>query len=573
MLFQASLNVLLTVSLAAASQASWGIKSLNHSVDGRLRVNEPFARPCFSKYNGQPVNRDEAACAERKANYNLPSYRIQFSSGYMYDQSTICASDATSQSRCLLDVDDVNDTAAYDGTDCRQGNLPAYYLDVQGADDISKAFEHAHVHGIELAVKNSGHSFVEDSTGKDRVALWTANLKKLIHHEAFVPQGCSATQKFHAITTAAGVTCGEAFEFADKENSTILCAYASTVGLGGGWVQAGGHSVLSNTLGLGADRVLQYTVVTPDGKVRVANKCTNADLFWALRGGGGGTFGVVVDSTHLVESRLPLSVASIGFPPKDNDTVYDFLELLFDTAVDLAKDGWGGHIYGNSIVYVTPKLISEEAAAASMNKLKTFAINHGGSANISTVPSWYKFFNDYVLNGSFKVGGLSFANTRLIPVNVFTEEKLRKNFKAYMRDFVNEIGLPYVPVDSPYLYKAAKEETSVHPVWYSSIWEWGFPAKWNWNSTMAERLDVARTMNERNRRMVEVSPGGGTYKNEASPFAKKWQTTFWGGNYEKLLKIKNKYDPQRKLKCFKCVGWTDADTAQSCYKAFDGIGL
>lgn len=178
-------------------------------------------------------------------------------------------------------------------------------------------------------------------------------------------------------------------------------------------------------------------------------------------------------------------------------------------------------------------------------------------------------FNDFVQSGSFREGDLTFKNTRLIPVHVYKDRKLQKNFKAYMRDFINEIGLPYVAVDSPYLYKAAKGETSVHPIWHSSIWEWEFPAKWSWDSTIAERVDVARMMNEKNGRMAEASPGGATYKNEASPLAKKWETTFWEENYERLLKIKNKYDPRRKLQCFKCVGWTEDDTGQSCYKAFD----
>lgn len=67
------------------------------------------------------------------------------------------------------------------------------------------------------------------------------------------------------------------------------------------------------------------------------------------------------------------------------------MELLFDTAVDLAEDGWGGHIYGNSIVYVNPKITSEETATELMSKIKAFAISHGGSANICTAPSCYKF--------------------------------------------------------------------------------------------------------------------------------------------------------------------------------------
>jgi len=71
--------------------------------------------------------------------------------------------------------------------------------------------------------------------------------------------------------------------------------------------QGGGHSMLSNNFGLGADRVLQYRVVTPQGKTLTANACQNVDLFYALRGGGGGTFGVVMESTFLAEPR-PLTI-------------------------------------------------------------------------------------------------------------------------------------------------------------------------------------------------------------------------------------------------------------------------
>jgi len=65
--------------------------------------------------------------------------------------------------------------------------------------------------------------------------------------------------------------------------------------------------MLSNNFGLGADRVLQYRVVTPQGKYITANACQNTDIFYALRGGGGGTFAIVMESTFLVEPR-PLTI-------------------------------------------------------------------------------------------------------------------------------------------------------------------------------------------------------------------------------------------------------------------------
>lgn len=58
-----------------------------------------------------------------------------------------------------------------------------------------------------------------------------------------------------------------------------------------------GHGPLTSKYGLGVDQVLEYKVVTADGNLMVANNITNTDLFWALRGGGGGTFGVIVEAT------------------------------------------------------------------------------------------------------------------------------------------------------------------------------------------------------------------------------------------------------------------------------------
>lgn len=66
--------------------------------------------------------------------------------------------------------------------------------------------------------------------------------------------------------------------------------------------------MLSPVFGLGVDRVLQFRLITPDGEIRIANACQNDDLFWALRGGGGGTFGVVLEVSYKAERRLPLQV-------------------------------------------------------------------------------------------------------------------------------------------------------------------------------------------------------------------------------------------------------------------------
>ena len=86
-----------------------------------------------------------------------------------------------------------------------------------------------------------------------------------------------------------GVEAWEVSNFmASHGGITVVSPGGSTVGGVGGWVGGGGHSVVSSTLGLGADQVLALRVVTADGRYVTADPFTNPDLFFALRGGGGG---------------------------------------------------------------------------------------------------------------------------------------------------------------------------------------------------------------------------------------------------------------------------------------------
>jgi hypothetical protein len=59
--------------------------------------------------------------------------------------------------------------------------------------------------------------------------------------------------------------------------------------------------------GMGVDQWLEFQIVTADGKLKVANAVANPDLFWAIRGGGGGTFGVVVQATVKVHPHVPIT--------------------------------------------------------------------------------------------------------------------------------------------------------------------------------------------------------------------------------------------------------------------------
>ena len=86
----------------------------------------------------------------------------------------------------------------------------------------------------------------------------------------------------------------------------------------------GGHGWVSSSYGMGADNILEATVVTPRGDVLVANECQNSDLFFAIRGGGGGTYGVLLEATVKVF-------------PTPHTTSYTILSALIDPS---KEDEW-----------------------------------------------------------------------------------------------------------------------------------------------------------------------------------------------------------------------------------------
>ncbi|KAG6826339.1 hypothetical protein H0H87_007457, partial [Tephrocybe sp. NHM501043] len=143
-----------------------------------------------------------------------------------------------------------------------------------------------------------------------------------------------------------------------------------TVGAAGGWLLGGGHSVLSNTMGSGVDRVvspipptpfavhlirLQIKVVTPDGQYRIANECQNEDLFALRRGsvilirdclftetmfvGGGGTFGVVLEATSLASPPVALQTVIVSFTTANSTRTKDLWTTLTDNGLKWADEG------------------------------------------------------------------------------------------------------------------------------------------------------------------------------------------------------------------------------------------
>jgi ribonuclease T2 len=102
----------------------------------------------------------------------------------------------------------------------------------------------------------------------------------------------------------AGTVFSEAQKLAADQQRFISSGWATTVGVVG-WSLGGGHGPMANSKGLGVDNILEVEIVNADGNLRRVNSTSNADLFWALRGGGGSAWGVITSITMRLH-KIPL---------------------------------------------------------------------------------------------------------------------------------------------------------------------------------------------------------------------------------------------------------------------------
>src|SRR6185436_13496024 len=131
-------------------------------------------------------------------------------------------------------------------------------------------------------------------------------------HDAFVGQGCQGRNSpVPAVTAEAGAMWIDLYHAVTTQTGRyVQGGGCTTVGVAG-LVQSGGFGSFSKGFGTAAAGLLEAEVVTADGKVRIANACTNPDLFWALKGGGGGSFGVITRVT-LRTHELPEFFGFVG---------------------------------------------------------------------------------------------------------------------------------------------------------------------------------------------------------------------------------------------------------------------
>ena len=226
-----------------------------------------------------------------------------------------------------------------------------YAVAARSADDIVEAVNFARENSLRLVVKGGGHSYQGTSNAPDSLLIWTRHMHDIAMHDGFVPQGCErAMQPQPAVTLGAGTIWMQAYQAVTTQaGKYVQGGGCTTVGVAG-LIQSGGFGSHSKHYGTSAGSLLEAEVVTADGTIRIANACKNSDLFWALKGGGGGSFGVVSKLTVRLHD-LPEFFGGANFAIKAaSDDTYRRLirEFVSFYSEHLFNEHWGEQARVNS---------------------------------------------------------------------------------------------------------------------------------------------------------------------------------------------------------------------------------
>ncbi|KAK1226895.1 hypothetical protein PQX77_010111 [Marasmius sp. AFHP31] len=516
--------------------------AFNASVDGRLIKVVPDGSPCHDpEFN-------ENLCEAVRENWFVSEFHSGRPGSLMntvfYNQSC--------------------DPFAPRETPCTMENIVEYSVNVSQAEHIIKAVQFVKEHNIRFIVKNTGHDYMGKSTGTGALSVWMHNLQDI----EWIPDYVSADYSGPAVKAPAGVQGTELATFASARGHAIVSGECPTVGFAGGYVQGGGHSIIVSAYGLAADQTLEFEVVTMQGEHLVASPAQNEDLYWALSGGGGGTYAIVLSVTIKVFPDVPLTIGTLDFSENRSEVYWQAIAAYNAIIPDLTNARTTVlAFYGNDTFAINPMVAinqTEQELTATirpfLDSLDNLDIEYSFSTRTS--PRYLDVLG-FLADVIPTVGDLLIAS-RLLPRSLWDNETSMASVVNASREIADG-GLGVT--DLSFKLPTDHAQNAVLPAWRIAQ-RLAIPSlPFTGRETQAEISLALERISQATSFLRKISPGSGSYLNEADLLEPDFQDAFYGPNYDRLLSIKDKWDPDQILYGSTAVGgdrWSEDEDGRLC---------
>ena len=362
-----------------------------------------------------------------------------------------------------------------------------------------------------------------------------------------------------AVKFGAGVIAGEAYETVREAGYRIVAPECGLTGVTGGYVQSGGQSQLVTAYGLAADQVLEWEVVTPGGAYLIATPQNNTDLYWALAGGGGGTYGVVLSATFKAFPEGPVAGGQMVVQTKNTTALWEAIGIWYNQGPSYMNNSRDNiqFFVTNETLTILAFLMPDQGASSIDNLLTTFIpeLDRLGITYNLTTTDYPTYIDSFIASyGDLPYGDLCpnfpLISSRLIPRSTVLNPTANKNLMDVFRTITEDgtwwVGCSFLNVDdSPTSVRPTHPPNSVNPAWRNAI-AYCNPQThlpYDWKSPQADN-ELRQKLVSDIFPAVEAATLGSGVLNELDPtYQGDWKETMYGANYDRLLEIKHAYDP------------------------------
>ncbi|KLJ07556.1 hypothetical protein EMPG_16971 [Blastomyces silverae] len=563
-------------------------QTLNNTINGKLIRAVPPGAAC---YKSQPTY-DPTVCSSILAQWHSSSFHLQDPISIDYPT---WAGDS-----CLPIFENgtsVNGDPRTGEKGCSIGGYPVYVVNATGPEEVVAAVKWAGERNIRVNIKATGHSFSGRSVAEGSLSIWTRNIRGIKFHSDFQSASCPGDKGDKGVQMAATIGAGEvSYDVAQelaKHGAAVVTALNNYVGLIG-WLTGGGHGPLSSTYGMGSDNLIEANIVTPAGEFLTVNACENADLFWAIRGGGGGTYAVITSAVikafptpqttrWILQARL--------LDKSKQDQWWDLIAYFHTLLPDMKQRGFQGsyrmlgYPLTDTLVFLVTFYLYDKPSGTVEVSFESFKerldkmVRAGSvaySSDVFTEPSFLQAF-DRVPSGEAVANVNYVLASRLLPAQPMEDIEVMARTLREIGPSLGASGAPSPSILIGCLVVNSANinlETALHPAWRKAVVHFmvGRVLPTGISSKILQDARDTMTYNWMPT-LKSIAPDSGAYFNEMDAFDPDWQNVSFGPNYERLRSIKKRYDPEGLLWCFSCVGsedWVEIEDGRLC-RADGGI--
>jgi len=450
--------------------------------------------------------------------------------------------------------------------------VPAIVVFANSTEDVVASINFVREYNLRFSVKSTGHCYNGNCMQSDSFHLDLSRMRSLTFDDA------AGTAR-----AGPGVTFEVLYAAADDHGFLAVGGMGNTVGLVG-YSSGGGHGPLIRSFGLGADQLLALKMVLANGTVTVVSARSSPELFWAIRGGGGGTWGIVVEvqiqlhraplNTFSLECYYPIQAkdplgrtppTAVGEPVLEHWVAEVMTELPDEWAVffmatkaplaptalkhfnPLTMDG----VLGFNGVYVGNGSFTE--ASKAVEPLTNFSTQHQLACSVQQVKSfneWHKGlewmdpstgnFRDYMESAFVRIEGLRGDSTRRL-ATIVSNSTLSLGGASMNAWFgVHLGGRIRAYNDSAVSSHFRQADLLLEP-------------SANWFQKLHDPDQIA-WVRESSSQIQSLTGVNGQYLNEADPDTHDFASMYWDPKqYSLLQSIKSEVDPANMFDCWQCV--------------------